>query len=110
MCRTTEYCIDDGGKLYPKEVWNYLTRVMYNRRNKFNPLWNQLIVAGFRDNKSFLGTVNYHGTSFEDNTIATGYGNYMAQPLLRKAYAQLLCFSLAASCLSTVRGAGGRRI
>jgi len=43
-------------------------------------------VAGFRDNKPFLGAVTSHGTSFEDNTIATGYGNYMAQPLLRKEW------------------------
>ncbi|KAI5413134.1 variant 3, Proteasome subunit beta type-4, partial [Lathyrus oleraceus] len=27
---------DDGNSLGPKEVHNYLTRVMYNRRNKFN--------------------------------------------------------------------------
>ena len=28
----------------------------------------------------------YIGTSFEDETIATGYGAYIARPLLRKAY------------------------
>jgi 20S proteasome subunit beta 7 len=27
-------------------VYAYLCRVMYNRRNKFDPLWNSLIVAG----------------------------------------------------------------
>lgn len=30
-----------------KQVWNYLRAVMYNRRNKMNPLWNGLIVARF---------------------------------------------------------------
>jgi 20S proteasome alpha/beta subunit len=24
-----------------KETWNYLRSVMYNRRNKMNPLWNR---------------------------------------------------------------------
>ncbi|GMP82996.1 hypothetical protein CsSME_00037083 [Camellia sinensis var. sinensis] len=31
---------DNGNSLGPKEVHNYLTRMMYNRHNKFNPLWN----------------------------------------------------------------------
>lgn len=35
---------------------------------------------------SFLGMVDLYGTAFEDTTIATGYGAYLARPLLRKAY------------------------
>lgn len=30
--------LDDGNSLGPKEVHNYLTSTMYNRRNKFDPL------------------------------------------------------------------------
>jgi hypothetical protein len=37
---------DDGISLGPQEVYAYLCRVMYNRRNKMDPLWNSLIVAG----------------------------------------------------------------
>jgi len=83
---TEEYCLDDGATLNPKEIYNYLTRVMYNRRNKFDPLYNQLVIAGFRDGKSFLGQVDLVGTQFEDDTIGTGYGGYIARPLLRNAY------------------------
>jgi len=83
---TDEYVMDDGAKLYPKEIYNYLTRVMYGRRSKMDPLWNQLVVAGYRDGKSFLGLVDLLGTSYEDNTIATGYGAYIALPLLRNVY------------------------
>eukprot|EP01103_Thecamoeba_quadrilineata_P006602 TRINITY_DN1632_c0_g1_i1.p1 TRINITY_DN1632_c0_g1~~TRINITY_DN1632_c0_g1_i1.p1 ORF type:complete len:261 (+),score=27.88 TRINITY_DN1632_c0_g1_i1:80-862(+) len=77
---------DDGSTLQPLEIHSYLTRVMYNRRNKFNPLYNQLVLAGFRNNKSFLGLVDLVGTSFQDETIATGYGAYIARPLLRSAW------------------------
>jgi len=88
---------NDGHHLQPKEFFSYLTRVMYNRRNKFDPLFNQLVLAGVskvRDpttpnsftTQVFLGTVDYNGTYFEDNTIATGYGAYIARPLLRRAY------------------------
>jgi len=77
---------DDGSRLRPSEIWNYITRVMYNRRNQFDPLWNQLVVAGYHDGKSFLGQVDSVGSSFEDDTLATGYGAYIARPLLRKAW------------------------
>jgi len=87
---------DDGHHLQPKEFFSYLTRIMYNRRNKFDPLFNQLVLAGVSlvsdpiskvsQTQVFLGQVDYNGTYFEDNTIATGYGAYIARPLLRKAY------------------------
>lgn len=34
----------------------------------------------------FLGTVDKLGTGYSDPVIATGYGAYMATPILRKAY------------------------
>jgi len=77
---------DDGSSLKPNEIHSYLTRVLYNRRNKFDPLWNQLVIAGFRDGKSFLGACDLLGTSYEEDLIATGYGAYIAMPLMRKAY------------------------
>lgn len=33
----------------------------------------------------FLGHVDLKGTTYQASTIATGYGAYIAQPLLRKA-------------------------
>lgn len=37
---------------------------------------------------SFLGVADLRGTHWEDNTVATGYGAYIAQPLLRKFWDQ----------------------
>ena len=37
------------------------------------------------DVSSFLGYVDLLGTTYEASTLATGYGAYIAQPLLRKA-------------------------
>ena len=39
----------DGHQLGPKNLHAYLCRVMYNRRSKQDPLWNSLVVGGFRD-------------------------------------------------------------
>jgi len=77
---------DDGSTLSPKSLQSYITRLMYSRRNKFDPLWNQLVLAGYSDGNSTLGYSDLHGTSYEDDTVATGYGNYIARPLLRRAY------------------------
>ena len=63
---------DDGYTRTPSEFFNYLRAVLYQRRNKGNPLWNQLLVAGFRDEKSFLGYVDLIGTAYEENFVATG--------------------------------------
>jgi len=82
----SDNALDDGHHLQPKEIYSYLTRLMYNRRNKFDPLWNQVIVAGVSKDQIFLGQVDLQGTAFEDNTLATGYGAYIARPLLRQAY------------------------
>ncbi len=48
---------DDGNKLGPFEIHNYLNRVMYNRRNKFDPLWNSLVLGGIKKGKKYLGMV-----------------------------------------------------
>lgn len=81
---TDDYCRDDGETLTPKEVHSYLTRVLYNRRNKFDPLWNSLVVAGVEKGVAFLGTVAMIGTQFEDSHIATGFGAHLARPLFRE--------------------------
>lgn len=56
-CSLNDNMWDDGNSLGPKEVHNYLTRVMYNRRNKFNPLWNSLVLGGIKKGQKYLGTV-----------------------------------------------------
>ncbi|XP_063901911.1 proteasome subunit beta type-4-like [Zophobas morio] len=79
--------LQDKHKLTAKAVFSYLTRLMYNRRSNFNPLWNNFVVAGVDDNKiSTLGAVDLLGLAFEDDTVGTGFGAYLALPLLREQY------------------------
>ncbi len=75
---------NDGNALYPEHLHEYLNRVMYSRRSKHDPLWNSLVIAGFH-NEPYLGLVDLQGTSYTSDSIATGFGGYLAQPLLRKA-------------------------
>jgi 20S proteasome subunit beta 7 len=50
-----------------------LSRVMNHRRNKFDPLWNSVLIAGRDNGESFLGFVDLLGTSFVETAIATGF-------------------------------------
>eukprot|EP01134_Creolimax_fragrantissima_P007011 CFRG7011T1 len=78
--------IGDGHKISPKAIHSYLGRVMYGRRSKMNPLWNQLVIAGYDKDEAVLGVVDKLGVSWTCTTVGTGYGAYIALPLLRAAY------------------------
>ncbi|KAL0948167.1 hypothetical protein HGRIS_010779 [Hohenbuehelia grisea] len=82
---TDEFAAQDGHTLGPVEIHEYLSQVMYARRSKIDPLWNSLVIGGFKNGKSFLSYVDLLGTTYTASTIATGYGAYIAQPLLRTA-------------------------
>jgi len=48
---------DDNGTKEPSEIWSMLRATMYQRRNKMDPLWNELVVGGYSKVKGegFLG-------------------------------------------------------
>ncbi|KAL4602051.1 hypothetical protein ACB092_10G024400 [Castanea dentata] len=62
-----------------QEILRYLDELM---RNKFNPLWNSLILGGVKIGQKYLGMVSMIGVNFEDNHVATGFGNHLARPIL----------------------------
>lgn len=69
----------------PIEIHNFVNRVMHNYRSKANPLYNSIVVGGIDQdtNEPFLGCTDLYGTHFADNIVATGFGMYIALPLLR---------------------------
>ena len=44
----------DGHELGPVEIHEYLSQVMYARRSKLDPLWNSLLIGGFKDGKRYI--------------------------------------------------------
>jgi 20S proteasome alpha/beta subunit len=46
----------------------------------------RFVVDTLHNMHRFLGSVDLHGTSFEEKAIATGFGAHLALPLLRNAY------------------------
>jgi 20S proteasome subunit beta 7 len=79
---------DHSTSMSAPAVWNYLRFVLYQKRNKFNPYWNDVLVAGFdpQSKEPFLGSVDKIGTTVKDNVLATGFGSYLAIPLLREKW------------------------
>lgn len=83
---TSDFTYDDGHKIGPQQVHSYLNRVLYNRRNKFDPLWNTLIIAGLEAGQPYLGMVNMIGLHYCDSHVVSGYANYLARPILREEH------------------------
>jgi len=74
-----------GSHLNAANLHKYLSKLMYRRRNSFDPLWNAILVAGFdSQGKPFLGSVDLRGTAFTSPSLATGFGAMLAQPIMRK--------------------------
>ena len=90
-----DQCVGDGAKRSPAEIHSYLTRILYHRRSKYDPLWNSIVVAG----PSFLATSDMIGTSYECYFCATGFGMHLAMPILRTEWREDLTYEEARDVL-----------
>mmetsp|Transcript_5593 Transcript_5593/g.7085 ORF Transcript_5593/g.7085 Transcript_5593/m.7085 type:complete len:252 (+) Transcript_5593:220-975(+) len=83
---TEEKCVDDGITYSANEIAHRLTSLLYFRRSKINPLWNNLVIAGVSEENGqlvpFLSTTDKIGTAYEADYIATGFGLHLATPIL----------------------------
>lgn len=71
--------------LNARSLHKYLSKLLYHRRSKFDPLWNHLLVAGLdEEDKPFLAAADLLGTTFTSPSLATGFGSMLAQPIMRK--------------------------
>jgi len=79
-----DHCLNDGYQLKPKALFSWCTRVFYQKRSNMDPFWNKIVIAGVQDEKPFLGCVDLLGKAYEGPCIATGFGNYLAVPIMRE--------------------------
>lgn len=76
---------NDGHELAASNIFKYLSNLMYSRRSRMDPLWNAVVVAGIEPNgEPFLSTVDLRGVTYSSASLATGFGAYLAVPLLRQ--------------------------
>lgn len=80
---TEEKTIDDGITYDSNEIAHRLTTLLYQKRSKMNPYWNNLVIAGvLKNGTSYLYTTDKIGTSYEADYVATGFGLHLATPIL----------------------------
>lgn len=77
---------DDGRIKTPSELHSYITRVLHYHRSQVQPLYNTILVAGFSKGEAYLGYSDLYGSSYKDNVAASGFGNHLALPILRKKW------------------------
>lgn len=51
---TQESCNDDEHQMDPRHWYEYLAKWTYVRRSKSDPLWNYLVVGGYKDDKTYM--------------------------------------------------------
>ncbi|CAH0059734.1 unnamed protein product [Clonostachys solani] len=79
------YSSPDEPRLSAANLHRYLSKLMYRRRSKFDPLWNHILVAGLDDEGApFLAATDLLGTTYSAPSLATGYGSMLAQPIMRR--------------------------
>ncbi|KAI5923293.1 20S proteasome subunit [Camillea tinctor] len=79
------YQSEAGHTLNARNLHKYLSNLLYNRRSKFDPLWNHLLVAGLdEESRPFLAAADLLGTTFTSPSLATGFGGMLAQPIMRR--------------------------
>lgn len=80
----SHYSMEDKITMKPKDLYTWLTRVLYNRRSKFNPLWLEMVVGGMQYDEPFLGHVNVRGRAYTNDVVASGFGTHLALPIMRE--------------------------
>ncbi|KAM0793220.1 hypothetical protein ACM66B_000687 [Microbotryomycetes sp. NB124-2] len=86
---TSESILEDDQALTSSQIYEYLSNVMYHRRSKMDPLWNAFLVGGVENGQPFLAFVDLLGTTYSAPSMATGFGNHLAIPLMRRALERL---------------------
>lgn len=80
---------NDGAHfLKPRDYFNFLSRLNYQRRMKMDPLWNGSIIGGVRQDsgEAFLGMVDLYGTKIESNFLLTGLAVHYCQVLMQNSW------------------------
>jgi len=77
---------NDGDIRGPSQWHTLLTRMCYQRRNKMDPFYNTFLVGGIENGDTYLGFTDLLGTHFTDDYVASGFGQHLCLPLLRRLY------------------------
>lgn len=84
--QTEDFIQHDGVKLDARQYASYLSSLMYAKRNKGNPLFNSVLVAGLVNGESYLAYIDLYGTHIIADYNVTGFAHYVAKPIIADAW------------------------
>ena len=76
----------DKVKMDASHYASLLASMMYTKRNKMNPLYNAVLIAGFVGGASYLATVDLYGTYVCGDFLETGFASHMGKPILESEW------------------------
>ena len=79
---TEDFIEHDGLHLTPAHIASYTAFLMYQKRNKMNPLSNSVLVAGFVNCSSYLASVDLFGTHVMGEHLETGFASRIGKPIV----------------------------
>lgn len=80
-----DQCCNDGVDMKPKALASWMTRVLYNRRSRMNPLYIDVVIGGVDEaGVPFLGNVDLRGRAYDDYVVGTAFARHLALPLVRE--------------------------
>ncbi|XP_030373707.1 proteasome subunit beta type-4 [Scaptodrosophila lebanonensis] len=80
-----DQCYADNIAMRPKALATWMTRVLYNRRSRMNPLFIDVVIGGIdENNEPYLANVDLRGRAFSDYVVSTGFARHLALPLVRE--------------------------
>ena len=79
---------DGAAFLKPRDYFNWVGAMMYQRRLKMNPLWLYTVMGGFHkeSGEAFLGTTDMYGLKIEHNYILTGLALHYCQVMMEQGW------------------------
>jgi 20S proteasome subunit beta 7 len=80
--QTEDFVQHDGVKLNAKHYACYLSSVMYAKRNKGNPLFNSVLVAGIVNAEPYLAYIDLYGTHIVAEFNVTGFAHHISKPII----------------------------
>ena len=79
-----DLCENDGACfLHPKDYFNWVARMQYQKRLKSDPIMVTALFGGIHNKtkEPFLGSTNFHGTKVEADYLLTGLAMHYCTPL-----------------------------
>lgn len=73
---------DDNVTHSPQDFANYLQHICYEKRNDFNPYYNNFVIAGHQNGESYLASVDLYGTLIKKDYVVTGFAKHFGLALI----------------------------